>query len=343
VGLTITFAGMGASSGAAKKRGGKKMRKGVHTGIGSNNVESLKKVITEDLAPLGVNALILEVNYNFEYQSHPELRGDNPLTKAQARELSELCKQKGIRLIPQFQCLGHQSWAKSTFPLLVKYPEMDETPQTPKDNPGIYCRSWCPLHPQVNEIVFALMDELLDAFRSDALHVGMDEVFLIASDQCPRCKGKNPADLFAHAVNDYHNYLVKKKKAEMLMWGDRLLDAKIFSYGKWEASENGTAPAIDDISKDIVVCDWHYEKRDSYPSIPYFQEKGFRVWPAGWKNVEAVNALVDDAMEQQKGKMVGYLATVWGAAPIAEIGQFPALQAGIKRLKETRSDKQPEK
>ncbi|MCX7894917.1 MAG: hypothetical protein N2447_03040, partial [Thermoanaerobaculum sp.] len=50
------------------------------------------------------------------------------------------------------------SWAKTTFPLLVKYPEFDETPQIPLDNPDIYCRSWCPLHPKVNDVVFALMD-----------------------------------------------------------------------------------------------------------------------------------------------------------------------------------------
>ena len=73
----------------------------------------------------------------------------------------------------------------------------------------------------------------------------------------------------------------------MLMWGDRLIDANVMKYGKWEASENGTAPAIDLIPKDIIICDWHYEQRTDYPSVRYFQEKGFRVWPAGWNNVEA--------------------------------------------------------
>ena len=88
------------------------------------------------------------------------------------------------------------------------------------------------------------MDELIFVFEADALHVGMDEVFLIGEDRCPRCKGLNKARLFAKAVNDYHNRLVKKHKIEMLMWGDRLIDAGKINYGKWEASANGTAGAI---------------------------------------------------------------------------------------------------
>src|SRR5205085_11379595 len=103
----------------------------------------------------------------------------------------------------------------------------------PADNKGIYCRSWCPFHPEVNKVVFALMDELIDAFDADAFHVGMDEVFILG--QCPRCKGKENADLFAKAVNDLHAHLVGKRKLQMLMWGDRLLEGKTTGYGGWEA------------------------------------------------------------------------------------------------------------
>src|SRR5205085_4270864 len=70
------------------------------------------------LAELGVNVLILEVDYSFNFQSHPELRkGKNPITKSGARHFSETCRKSGIRLIPEFQSLGHQPWAAETFPL----------------------------------------------------------------------------------------------------------------------------------------------------------------------------------------------------------------------------------
>src|SRR5262245_22916804 len=81
------------------------------------------------LAKMGVNVLILEIDYNFRFQSHPELRsGRNPITQAAARQLAALCRKHGIRLIPQFQSLGHQSWKSNTLPLLTVYPQLDLTP-----------------------------------------------------------------------------------------------------------------------------------------------------------------------------------------------------------------------
>ena len=44
------------------------------------------------------------------------------------------------------------------------------------------------MNPKTNEIVFALIDELIDAFQAKAFHVGMDEVFLLHSDQRRRQK-----------------------------------------------------------------------------------------------------------------------------------------------------------
>jgi hypothetical protein len=290
---------------------------GVHilaSAPGHDDVSLLKRAIAERLAPLGVNALVLEVNYNFQYRSHPELAAPGGMTRDDARALSEACRARGIRLIPMFNCLGHQSWDKVTFPLLAKHPEFDETPDVPADNKGIYCRSWCPLKPGVNPIVFDLMDELIDAFQADAFHVGMDEVFLIASQQCPRCRGKDPADLFARAVGDYHRHLVGEKKLTMLMWGDRLLEDREMGYGEWESSRNGTAPAVDRIPKDVVICDWHYEVREHYPSVGFFQSKGFRTWPASWKDEKAALALLRDARRGATGRMAGQLSTTWMGA-----------------------------
>ncbi len=278
----------------------------------------VQRALVEQLAPRGVNLLIFEVNYRLAWKSHPELAEAGALTVEQARGLATVCRSNRIRLVPLFNCLGHQSWVRRTGPLLTRYPEFDETPHLPRDNPGIYCRSWCPQHPRVNAVVFALMDELLEAFEADALHVGMDEVFLIAHEQCERCRGQDPAKLFARAVNDYHEHLVRRRGVEMFMWGDRLLDDTVMKYGEWEASRNGTAPAVDLIPRDIVICDWHYEPRPEYPSLPFFQERGFRVLPATWRNRAAARAFLDYARRADRGRVVGHLCTTWvGADQVA--------------------------
>lgn len=300
-------------------------------GLQPDKLGDAKRLVAEGLAPLGFNALILEIDYSFPFKSHPELE-TRGLNRAQIRELVELCRKHGIRLIPLMNCLGHQSWGGRPGPLLRKYPQFDETPSIPQDDKKIYCREWCPSHPDVHKVVFELIDELIDAFDADAFHVGMDEVFLIGDKNCPRCKGKDVADLFAKAVNELHGHLVKKKGVEMLMWSDRLLDSKATGYGRWEASATGSHPAIDRVPNDIILCDWHYEmpavyqkmgQKTPFPSLRLFQDKGFRVLPAPWRNPEAAVPFLRTAQEGATDKMLGVLFTGWSVSP-------DGLLAGLK-------------
>lgn len=284
------------------------------------------------LAHMGINTVILEIDYNFAFKSHPELRrGSNPISREGARKLTKSCRKLGIRLIPEFQSLGHQSWKGETFPLLSAYPLFDVTPGAFPGNEGIYCREWDPLNPAVTRIIFQLMDEIIEAFDADALHVGMDEIFLLGSDLSPSTRAQDPARLFAKAVNDIHRHLVRERRVEMLMWGDRLIDGKSYTYGEWESSMNGTAGAIDMIPKDIIVCPWHYEPRDSYPSIPMFLNKGFRVLPAGWNNAEATKALIEYSRQYDDPKLLGYMFTTWGVKKETLV-EFAPLVDGLKLL-----------
>jgi hypothetical protein len=309
---------------------------GVHVGISnSRDIEKLSGQIPA-LAKLGVNALVLEVDYAFEFKSHPELNHPGNITRAQARALADLCRQNGIRPIPQMNCLGHQSWSRHTGALLTAHPELDETPGKYPDNKGIYCRSWCPLNPETNKIVFDLIDELIDAFAADAFHVGMDEVFIIGSDDCPRCKGHDPAELFAAQVNALHDHLVRDRGVEMFIWADRLLDAKALGYSKWEASTNGTAAAINLIPHDIVLCDWHYERQPEYKSLDVLLDKGFRVWPCGWHNLDAARALIDASIAKHNPHMLGYLSTTWGKVSLDHLADFPPTKLACEKFEPRR-------
>ncbi len=307
--------------------------RGVHLTLhGARAAADLEEALPA-LAAAGVNVVIAEVNYGFAFESHPELRNGSVLTREQAQHLAAACHARGIRLIPGFNCLGHQSWSRQTFPLLTRYPEFDETPGKFPNNEGIYCRSWCPQNPDVAGVVFPLLDELASAFDADALHVGMDEVFLIGSELCPRCKGGDPARLFSRAVNDLHRHVVGERGLEMLMWADRLLDGRVLGYGKWEASLNGTHSAVDTIPKDIILCDWHYELPAEYPgrpteygSIPFLLQKGFRVWPGGWKNAQAAETLAREALQHRSDRMLGTLCTTWGAVKVRDLADWEPLR-----------------
>jgi hypothetical protein len=272
------------------------------------NLPKFKELIAESLVPAGINVLILGINYQFQYQSHPELQGEG-MNKQQARELVETCHKCGIRLIPLFECLGHQP---SRGGLLQTHPDFEQPLDIPAGDKHVYSHEWCPSNPDVNKIVFDLFDELIDAFEADALHVGMDEVFMIGSKNCPRCRGKNVAELFAGVVNQLHQHLVKHRGVEMLMWGDRLLKSP--EYGsRFAASLTGTHPAIDMVPKDIIICDWHYPLQDDYPSVRLFQEKGFRVLPATYQDRDAALAFIRCSHRDATDRMLGFLFTYWSS------------------------------
>ena len=290
--------------------------------------QSVDKFITfieNELAIKKINTLILRVDYNYQYKSHPELRDSIALSEKEVKKIVSACQKLKIKIVPQINLLGHQSWAETTLNLLRVYPEFDETPHVKMmkkhewpNKDGLYCKSYCPLHPGVHKVVFALVDELLDAFEASDFHAGLDEVFYIGDDKCPRCSGHDKALLFADEVSRIRNHLAIKNR-KLWMWGDRLLDGKTTGLGMWEASMNNTHRAIDRIPKDVFICDWHYERPDK--TAVYFAMKGFKVATCSWRITEVSKVQVKDMIKfrkestaEMKENFQGNILTIWSSA-----------------------------
>ena len=328
----------------------------------SSNLGEFVKFIEEELAPRKVNTLILRVDYNYQYESHPELRDSTALSKQDVRKLVAVCRKNQIRIIPQVNLLGHQSWACQTGNLLEAYPQFDETPlvKMPEKyvwpNPdGLYCKSYCPLHPEVHDIVFAIVDEICDVFETDAFHAGMDEVFYIGEEQCPRCSGRDPAELFAGEVRTIHDHLASDGR-KLWIWGDRLIDGKTTGLGEWEASFNNTYRAVDLIPRDVIICDWHYVRPDQTPV--YFAMKGLKVVTCPWRmpgnavlQVQDMVKFREHSTSEMKERFLGMVQTVWSGTgpfldsyygrrpednPNSPVKCFKALYDEIERLAGTR-------
>ena len=292
---------------------------------GPSGVDQFVSFIENELAARKVNVLILRVDYNYQYKSHPELRDSTALSEQDVKKLVAVCSEHGIRIVPQINLLGHQSWAGGIGNLLKEYPEFDETPlvQMPEEyewpnEDGLYCKSYCPLHPGVHKVVFALVDELLDVFEASDFHAGMDEVFYIGMDECPRCSGHDKASLFAGEVWKIRNHLAENNR-KLWIWGDRLLDGKTTGLGMWEASMNNTHRAIDMMPKDVFICDWHYERPDK--TAVYFAMKGFQVATCPWQNPDVARTQVQDMIAfrngstpEMKDNFQGIILTSWTSA-----------------------------
>lgn len=295
------------------------------------DLPALLTFIRETLPREGVNTLILELNYGFDFRSRAGFGDPQALNRDDAKQILKACRAGGIELIPQINCLGHQSWRKDLGRLLARHPEFSESSGAGDTNKEFYCRSYCPLHPDVHKVLFALIDEMAAAFEARSFHVGMDEVFILADPACPRCKGRDPAELFAGEVNTLHDHL-KSIGCRMWMWSDRFLDGRAMKVGKWEGSENGTQGAIAKVPRDIVMCDWHY---DAAPETPqHFAKQGFDVVACPWRKAPVALAQLAHIRSIRAGgnpaearRARGVVQTTW-CSPASFIEACNAQQAG---------------
>jgi hypothetical protein len=76
---------------------------------------------------------------------------------------------------------------------------------------------------------------------------------------------------------------------------------------------------VDLIPKDVVICDWHYERADQ--TAVYFAMKGLDVVSCSWKNPEAAAAQVKDMVRFResstplmKQHFQGVVQTIWSGS-----------------------------
>jgi hypothetical protein len=121
--------------------------------------------------------------------------------------------------------------------------------------------------------------------------------------------------LFAGEVKLIRNHLALKNR-ELWIWGDRLINGRSTGMGFWEASYNYTWRAIDMIPKDIVICDWHYERPDQ--TAVYFAMNGFRVVTCPWRTPSTALIQAEDmarfrkyATPEMRPRYYGMMQTTW--------------------------------
>lgn len=298
---------------------------GFHTRLSDHTaVDKFIELIEEHLAPMDFNAVIVELNPGYTYRCFPEY-SNGTITYEDLQKIAAACRRHGIEPIPLIQCLSHQSdFSGGPWPLYKDHPEFLETERLPDDAewPDLYVYSWCASNDGVYDYIFPMMDEIIEAMDASVVHVGLDEVFDIGEETCPRCKGKDKAKLFARTVKILHDHLAEKG-IQMMMWGDRLLDAQKLGYNMWEADRFGIYPAFDlsdEVTRDILITDWHYERTAfNFPSIEQFMKGGFQVIPSLGSDIAQAKDFWKYCLEyiylgrknHWAGKVGGLLFTQW--------------------------------
>ncbi len=189
---------------------------------------------------------------------HIENAGGSFLLQEEVRELVAYCRARMIEVVPEVQSLSHCDY------LVIPHREIAEIPEDP------YPDSYCPSNPKSYELLFDVLDEVVDVFRPKMVNIGHDEWYTPC--YCPACRKRDAAELLAEDVTRIHDHLASKGIATE-MWGDKLLDAHTpdgrGQGGAFRIVENystsevyNTMPAtwraVGMIPKDVRIGNWYW-------------------------------------------------------------------------------------
>ena len=153
-------------------------------------------------------------------------------TKEQMRELIDYASQRGITIIPEIEMPGHSEEVLAVYPELACLSDTGALTQSPGGAfiSGMNSGDLCPSNEKTLEFLCGVLDEVMELFPSEYIHIGGDEANMTAWKTCQRCQahlkelGSDKtaalqADLISH-VNRYLNEHGRK----LIGWDEIIAD-----------------------------------------------------------------------------------------------------------------------
>lgn len=152
-----------------------------------------------------------EIQNGFDWAKnsiHTDNGEGDVLTQDEVRELIAYCRSRGLEVYPEVPSLSHTDY------ICMAHPEIAER----KDDP--YADTYCPSNPRSYELLFDVLDEVIEVFEPKIVNIGHDEFYSMCV--CEKCRDRRPQDVFAEDVIKIHDYLAARG-IKTAMWCDKLL------------------------------------------------------------------------------------------------------------------------
>jgi hexosaminidase len=214
---------------------------------------------SEDMNEFPEKAKLYQNSFKYMKDSiHVENAGGKFLKQEIVKKLVRFCKDNMLEVVPEVQSLSHCDY------LVIPHREIAERPYDP------YPDTYCPMNPKSYELLFDVIDEVVEVFEPATVSIGHDEWYSYC--ECDKCKDWDPADLFAYDVTKIHAYLASKG-VKTDMFGEKLLNAytpdgrgqggafkviESYEVSKIFGFRGATFPAIKKIPKDITLLQWYW-------------------------------------------------------------------------------------
>ena len=254
-------------------------------------------------------------------------------TKEELKSLVEYAAERHITVIPEIEMPGHSE------EVLAAYPEVGcgGNPETHAD--------LCIGKEVTFKMLEDILDEVIEVFPSEYIHIGGDEAGKQAWKTCPDCRRRmkeegleNVDELQSYMIRHIEKY-VNSKGRKIIGW-DEILEggvSKTATVMSWRGTEGGISAM--NMGNDVIMCPGSYCYLDKAQDAPFLEPESI----GGYLPLEKVFGYepVETTMPQ-KGldRLLGVQANLWTeyvpteshaehmlwprAAAIAEIGWSPA-------------------
>ncbi|MBL4560832.1 MAG: family 20 glycosylhydrolase [Labilibaculum sp.] len=207
--------------------------------------------------------LVDGVGWRIEIKSHPELTDigawravknenepwkegdDRPkyggfYTQKEVKEIVKYAQERFITVLPEIELPGHSEIVFDCYPNLV----CKDSKGKSLKNIGVYCAS----NPESYQLLEDVLDEVIDLFPSEYIHIGGDEVNKSNWKKCTTCRALmkdkefDEKGLQSHFVNHFDKYLISKGRKLMgwheILEGELSPSANIMFWGGMKEFEN---------------------------------------------------------------------------------------------------------
>ena len=200
-------------------------------------------------------------------------------TKQQMKDVVAYAAQRNIDVIPEIEMPGHSS------AILAAYPEYsceNDEDQNYYVQIGPY---WPPVailcvgKDQTIHFIEDVLDEIMEIFPYEYIHIGGDEAFNSNWQRCPLCNQrmkdnnlKNYSELQSWFTKQIENYIIKHGK-KMIGW-DEILDGGVSPTStimSWRGSEGGIKAAK--FGNDAIMTPNAFCYFDYYQNVPDSEPK----------------------------------------------------------------------
>lgn len=234
-------------------------------------------------------------------------------TQDEVKEIIQYAQERFITIVPEIEMPGHTS------EVLAAYPELGCTGGPYKVATGTYWPNkdiFCAGNDKIFTFLENVLDEVIDLFPSEYIHIGGDEANKEEWKTCGKCRKRmqeenlqNVEELQSWFIKRIAKYLQSKGK-KMIGW-DEILEGGLADNAivmSWRGEVGGIKAAI--AGHDVIMCPGTHCYFDHYQGDPETEPKAIGGF-TDLKKVYSYEPIPAELSAKQEHHVLGAQGNVW--------------------------------